>query len=46
MKILGFDICVDIVVGNEMFCGIFGGQRKCVIIGKVIVNMDNFRNVK
>lgn len=25
LRSFGFDVCVDIVVGDEMWCGIFGG---------------------
>ncbi|WJZ94695.1 hypothetical protein VitviT2T_013531 [Vitis vinifera] len=37
MKILGLDICADIMVGDEMIRGIFGGQRKRVTTGEMLV---------
>ncbi|KAL0915539.1 hypothetical protein M5K25_015965 [Dendrobium thyrsiflorum] len=37
MKILGLEICADIMVGNEMLRGISGGQRKRVTTGEMIV---------
>ncbi|XP_012444742.1 pleiotropic drug resistance protein 1 [Gossypium raimondii] len=37
MKILGLDICADILVGNEMLRGISGGQRKRVTTGEMLV---------
>ncbi|KAK8947857.1 Pleiotropic drug resistance protein 12 [Platanthera guangdongensis] len=37
IRILGLDICADIVVGDEMRRGISGGQRKRVTTGEMIV---------
>ncbi|THG23290.1 hypothetical protein TEA_020255 [Camellia sinensis var. sinensis] len=37
LKILGLDICVDIMVGNDMRRGISGGQKKRVTIGEMLV---------
>uniref|UniRef100_F6HX53 ABC transporter domain-containing protein n=1 Tax=Vitis vinifera TaxID=29760 RepID=F6HX53_VITVI len=37
MKILGLDICADIMVGDEMIRGISGGQRKRVTTGEMLV---------
>ncbi|XP_078161527.1 ABC transporter G family member 36-like [Carex rostrata] len=37
MKILGLDICADIMVGNDMVRGISGGQRKRVTTGEMLV---------
>ncbi|MFQ6644801.1 hypothetical protein Gotur_019222 [Gossypium turneri] len=37
LKILGLDICKDIIVGNEMQRGISGGQKKRVTTGEMIV---------
>ncbi|KAL0543693.1 hypothetical protein IC582_018796 [Cucumis melo] len=37
LKILGLDICADIIVGNEMRRGISGGQRKRVTTGEMLV---------
>ncbi|KAL0330809.1 UNVERIFIED_CONTAM: Pleiotropic drug resistance protein 1 [Sesamum angustifolium] len=37
MKILGLEICADTFVGNEMFRGISGGQKKRVTIGEMLV---------
>ncbi|KAF3334921.1 pleiotropic drug resistance protein 3-like isoform X1 [Carex littledalei] len=37
MKILGLDICADIMVGNDMIRGISGGQRKRVTTGEMLV---------
>ncbi|XP_024964759.1 pleiotropic drug resistance protein 1-like isoform X3 [Cynara cardunculus var. scolymus] len=37
MKILGLEICADIVVGDEMFRGISGGQKKRVTTGEMMV---------
>ncbi|KAJ7174242.1 hypothetical protein O6H91_Y542400 [Diphasiastrum complanatum] len=37
LKILGLDICADILVGNEMRRGISGGQKKRVTTGEMLV---------
>ncbi|KAK7255465.1 hypothetical protein RIF29_28875 [Crotalaria pallida] len=37
LKILGLDICKDIIVGDDMKRGISGGQRKRVTTGEIIV---------
>lgn len=37
LKILGLDICADIMVGDEMRRGISGGQKKCVTTGEMLV---------
>uniref|UniRef100_A0A7N0ZRG4 ABC transporter domain-containing protein n=1 Tax=Kalanchoe fedtschenkoi TaxID=63787 RepID=A0A7N0ZRG4_KALFE len=37
LKILGLDICADIMVGNEMRRGISGGQKKRVTTGEMLV---------
>ncbi|XP_049933546.1 pleiotropic drug resistance protein 2-like isoform X3 [Nymphaea colorata] len=37
IKILGLDVCADIIVGNEMIRGISGGQRKRVTTGEMLV---------
>ncbi|KAL5155497.1 ABC transporter G family member 39 [Glycine soja] len=37
LKILGLDICADIVVGDEMRRGISGGQKKRVTTGEMLV---------
>ncbi|XP_038680217.1 pleiotropic drug resistance protein 2-like isoform X1 [Tripterygium wilfordii] len=37
LKILGLDICGDIMVGNEMRRGISGGQKKRVTTGEMLV---------
>ncbi|KMT06316.1 hypothetical protein BVRB_7g159990 [Beta vulgaris subsp. vulgaris] len=37
LKILGLDICADIIVGNEMQRGISGGQKKRVTTGEMLV---------
>ncbi|XP_073129423.1 pleiotropic drug resistance protein 1-like [Henckelia pumila] len=37
IKILGLEICADTLVGNEMFRGISGGQKKRVTIGELMV---------
>ncbi|KAL0330265.1 UNVERIFIED_CONTAM: Pleiotropic drug resistance protein 1 [Sesamum radiatum] len=37
LKILGLEICADTFVGNEMFRGISGGQKKRVTIGEMLV---------
>ncbi|KAK8708737.1 hypothetical protein V6N13_059774 [Hibiscus sabdariffa] len=36
LKILGLDICADIVVGDDMRRGISGGQKKRVTTGEII----------
>ncbi|KAK9152792.1 hypothetical protein Sjap_000272 [Stephania japonica] len=37
LKVLGLDVCADIIVGNEMHRGVSGGQRKRVTTGEMIV---------
>ncbi|KAK8600453.1 hypothetical protein V6N12_050307 [Hibiscus sabdariffa] len=37
LKILGLDICADIVVGDDMRRGISGGQKKRVTTGEMLV---------
>ncbi|XP_065855877.1 ABC transporter G family member 39-like [Euphorbia lathyris] len=37
LKILGLDICADVLVGDEMRRGISGGQKKRVTTGEMIV---------
>ncbi|KAL4182513.1 hypothetical protein AMTRI_Chr11g150490 [Amborella trichopoda] len=37
LKILGLDICADILVGNQMMRGISGGQKKRVTTGEMLV---------
>ncbi|OEL16187.1 ABC transporter G family member 36 [Dichanthelium oligosanthes] len=37
LKILGLEICADTMVGDEMFRGISGGQRKRVTAGEILV---------
>ncbi|GMN37142.1 hypothetical protein TIFTF001_006571 [Ficus carica] len=37
LRILGLDVCKDILVGNEMVRGISGGQKKRVTTGEMIV---------
>ncbi|CAM8982719.1 unnamed protein product [Rhodiola kirilowii] len=37
LKILGLEICADILVGNEMFRGISGGQKKRLTTGEMLV---------
>ncbi|RDX62153.1 ABC transporter G family member 34, partial [Mucuna pruriens] len=37
LKILGLDICADVVVGDNMRWGISGGQRKRVTTGEMVV---------
>ncbi|KAF5177312.1 Abc transporter g family member, partial [Thalictrum thalictroides] len=37
LKILGLDICADIIVGNDMRRGISGGQKKRVTSGEMLV---------
>ncbi|CAI9772324.1 unnamed protein product [Fraxinus pennsylvanica] len=37
LKVLGLDVCVDILVGDEMIRGISGGQKKRVTTGEMLV---------
>lgn len=37
IKILGLEVCADIIVGNEMLRGISGGQKKRVTAGEMLV---------
>ncbi|XXG64025.1 hypothetical protein AAC387_Pa05g2088 [Persea americana] len=37
LKILGLDFCADTMVGDEMFRGISGGQKKRVTTGEMLV---------
>ncbi|CAI0473628.1 unnamed protein product [Linum tenue] len=37
LKILGLEVCADILVGDEMIRGISGGQRKRVTAGEMLV---------
>ncbi|XP_031487829.1 pleiotropic drug resistance protein 1-like [Nymphaea colorata] len=37
LRILGLDICADTLVGNEIFRGISGGQKKRVTTGEMLV---------
>ncbi|CAL1386918.1 unnamed protein product [Linum trigynum] len=37
LKLLGLDICADIIVGNDMIRGISGGQKKRVTTGEMLV---------
>ncbi|KAG6540832.1 hypothetical protein Mapa_017810 [Marchantia paleacea] len=37
LKVLGLEICADILVGNDMVRGISGGQKKRVTSGEMIV---------
>ncbi|CAK9176321.1 unnamed protein product [Ilex paraguariensis] len=37
LKILGLDVCADILVGDEMLRGISGGQRKRLTTGEMMV---------
>ncbi|GMN39377.1 hypothetical protein TIFTF001_008607 [Ficus carica] len=37
LKILGLDICADILVGDDMRRGISGGQKKRLTIGEMLV---------
>ncbi|XP_042500566.1 pleiotropic drug resistance protein 2-like [Macadamia integrifolia] len=37
LKILGLDICADVLVGDEMRRGISGGQKKRVTTGEMLV---------
>ncbi|KAM3200976.1 hypothetical protein P3L10_033339 [Capsicum annuum] len=39
LKILGMDICADIMVGDEMRRGISGGQKKLLTIGEMLVGL-------
>ncbi|XP_008677971.1 ABC transporter G family member 39 isoform X2 [Zea mays] len=41
LKILGLDICADIMVGDSMIRGISGGQKKRVTIGEMLVGPAN-----
>uniref|UniRef100_A0A0A9BMR8 ABC transporter domain-containing protein n=1 Tax=Arundo donax TaxID=35708 RepID=A0A0A9BMR8_ARUDO len=36
LKILGLHVCANTMVGDEMFRGISGGQRKRVTTGEII----------
>ncbi|RLM48621.1 ABC transporter G family member 48-like [Panicum miliaceum] len=36
LKVLGLDICADIIVGDEMIRGISGGQKKRVTTGEML----------
>ncbi|KAH9331544.1 hypothetical protein KI387_003652, partial [Taxus chinensis] len=38
IKVLGLDICSEIIIGNAMIRGISGGQKKRVTIGEMIVS--------
>ncbi|KAG6706402.1 hypothetical protein I3842_07G220900 [Carya illinoinensis] len=37
LKILGLEVCADIIVGDEMLRGISGGQKKRVTTGEMLV---------
>ncbi|XP_022857343.1 pleiotropic drug resistance protein 1-like isoform X2 [Olea europaea var. sylvestris] len=37
LKVLGLDVCADILVGDEMIRGISGGQKKRVTTGEMLV---------
>ncbi|GAV85816.1 ABC_tran domain-containing protein/ABC2_membrane domain-containing protein/PDR_assoc domain-containing protein [Cephalotus follicularis] len=37
LKILGLEICADTLVGDEMFRGVSGGQKKRVTTGEILV---------
>nr|CAB3468473.1 unnamed protein product [Digitaria exilis] len=37
LKILGLEVCADTMVGDDMFRGISGGQRKRVTAGEILV---------
>ncbi|CAN6438730.1 unnamed protein product [Victoria cruziana] len=37
LKVLGLEICADIIVGDQMIRGISGGQRKRVTTGEMLV---------
>ncbi|XP_027349251.1 ABC transporter G family member 39-like [Abrus precatorius] len=41
LKILGLDICADVVVGCEMTRGVSGGQKKRVTTGELLVGPAN-----
>ncbi|KAK9156690.1 hypothetical protein Scep_003264 [Stephania cephalantha] len=41
LKVLGLDICADIMVGDEMRRGISGGQKKRVTTGEMLVGPAN-----
>ncbi|KAF2301515.1 hypothetical protein GH714_025374 [Hevea brasiliensis] len=36
LKVLGLEVCADIMVGNEMLRGVSGGQRKRVTTGQIV----------
>ncbi|KAF8643988.1 hypothetical protein HU200_066628 [Digitaria exilis] len=36
LKVLGLDICADIIIGDEMIRGISGGQKKRVTTGEML----------
>ncbi|XP_050231595.1 pleiotropic drug resistance protein 1-like [Mercurialis annua] len=37
LKILGLEVCADVMVGNEMIRGVSGGQKKRVTTGEMLV---------
>nr|CAB3478166.1 unnamed protein product [Digitaria exilis] len=37
LRILGLDMCADVIVGNELMRGISGGQRKRLTTGEMLV---------
>ncbi|KAJ0075710.1 hypothetical protein Patl1_34366 [Pistacia atlantica] len=41
LKILGLEVCADTMVGDEMFRGISGGQKKRVTTGEMLVGPAN-----
>ncbi|XP_014500002.1 ABC transporter G family member 40 isoform X2 [Vigna radiata var. radiata] len=41
LKILGLEMCADIVVGDETLRGVSGGQRKRVTTGEMLVGPTN-----
>ncbi|KAJ0075535.1 hypothetical protein Patl1_34365 [Pistacia atlantica] len=41
IKILGLEVCADTMVGDEMFRGISGGQKKRVTTGEMLVGPAN-----
>ncbi|XP_044480570.1 pleiotropic drug resistance protein 1-like [Mangifera indica] len=41
LKILGLEVCADTLVGDEMFRGISGGQKKRVTTGEMLVGPAN-----
>ncbi|KAK2371477.1 pleiotropic drug resistance protein [Trifolium repens] len=41
LKILGLEMCADIIVGDEMLRGISGGQSKRVTTGEMLVGPTN-----